>query len=698
MRTGHVSPSAAADPVRGSHANRMSEASTGTTASGGSAGSHAAAERAVTFATGDHGIVSVNLDDLSSALGVRRADVASQRLMFHARSAPARRNERTLLGSAPAVAPPTPPSPTGARWRDLRHITTTPPLPPRLVHYQRRHSTLRGTQLDADATAHAGALRLTPTPPPLSPPLPLSPSLSSAVPPRLGTPPPPVGASALRTAVARGVSGVPGSVPSLLRREAALRRAPASDDERDADLNDGDDAGAPLLSATVSSLADRSGAGAAAGWHRTPSPAPRASDPTPQHGGAAAGEAVPSATPSRRVHFSEDVIESIHVARQEDEYMRLVVVYSRPWYAYALLGLFGLLLGLSYSSVVYLEERQLGLGDRAMSVGLVLFLVLGIGAAALTAHLVLCWRPDGEEEQSFFEDAEQRSRLPQLWLCCAVFLWGSTAAVTFSRFTSGTVAAVMAVALACHLVAERVHRGDGGDRVTRWDVLGSVTTVVGAVLVEGASVWQEAVAARTAAKDALLIVLWWAVSVSVTGVCWTCFTRELRDMSQRVSQQFLLASSLVVGTAALGIAAYILSVLLSPDGAAVALGADAARALRLSVSALLPCRSFFPDAVVLLGGGLCALASWYVYHSVSFYVDHVASAACMLMGAMLSAVPLAVTRVLRIGWADVAASAPLLWSVVVASVGAVVVELGAVWVVWAGLRYRREVEIRVVVE
>ncbi|CBZ29742.1 conserved hypothetical protein [Leishmania mexicana MHOM/GT/2001/U1103] len=388
--------------------------------------------------------------------------------------------------------------------------------------------------------------------------------------------------------------------------------------------------------------------------------------------------------------------------------MRLLVVYSRPWYAYALLLLFSFFLGLSHASVMYVEEDQLELKDRATSVAFVLFLFVGVAAVTLTAHLLLCRQPDNEEEESFIEDVGQRRRLPKLWLYSVLFFSASVAAITFSHSISVTVAVVMVISLACHLVAEHHNRGDGGDCLTRQDVLGCVAAGFGAALVVLGGVWQEMAAYNASLSVALLSLLGWGSSVIVSGVCWACFTRHLREMSQRVSQQFLLSTSLVVCTVALGIGAYVGNLALTSDEASSAApasgtaqttgGGEADRAPQLLGLVLLPCHRFFPDVVVLLGGGLCSLLCWYAYHAVSFYVDHASSAACMVLGAVLSAVPLIVARVLRVGWADVTASALLQGSLAVMVVGVAVAAAGAAVVVWSGFRYRREVEIRIVLE
>ncbi|CAJ1991897.1 hypothetical protein conserved [Leishmania donovani] len=735
------SPGNFTEHLHSSQGNRASEAGTDTIMSGGNAGNNAE-ERAVAFATADHGVVSLNLNDLSSALGVRRADVVSQGLMFQAHSAPSSRTNRSLQGSAlqttgenllssfPATgttAAAETPLPTAEAAYSLHNVPKALPSPPWPAHYRRRHSTLRGTQLDLDPLRMpAGTIRLSPPPQSTSP----SPSIIRAFPslPCRGTPPP-GRSNALRWALAGdngAATAFAGNVPSSIRRagagaamlehEAAERRPPADDEEVSAY---GD--GAPLLSGIASLQECRSGAASAP--RNTPASAFRTSDtatslplsPTDrgegqprQHGEHEAVTSAAPSVPSRRVHFSDDVIESIHVARQEEDYMRLLVVYNRPWYAYALLVLFSLFFGLSYASVMYLEEDQSELRDRATSVAFVLFLFVGAGAVTLTAHLLLCRQLDSEEEPSFIEDAGQRRRLPKLWSYSVLFFSASVAAIALSHFISLTVAVVMVISLACHLVAELHNRGDGGDCVTRQDALGCATAGLGAALVVLGGLWQEMATYHASLGEALLSLLGWGSSVIVSGVCWACFTRQLREMSQRVSQQFLLSTSLVMCTVALGIGTYVANVALTSDEASSAAlagvaaqttgGAEAASALQLLDLVLLPCHRFFPDVVVLLGGGLCSLLCWYAYHAVSFYVDHASSAACMVLGAVLSAVPLIVARVLRIGWADVTASALLQGSLAVMVVGVVAVEAGSAVVVWSGFRYRREVEIRIVLE
>ncbi|CAG9580486.1 conserved hypothetical protein [Leishmania major strain Friedlin] len=388
--------------------------------------------------------------------------------------------------------------------------------------------------------------------------------------------------------------------------------------------------------------------------------------------------------------------------------MRLLVMYSRPWYAYALLVLFSFFFGLSYASVTYLEEDQSELKDCATSVAFVLFLFVGTGAVALTAHLLLCRQPDSEEEPSFIEDAGQRRRLPTLWSYSVLFFSASVAAIALSHFISLTVAVVMVISLACHLVAEHHNRGDGGDCVTLQDALGCVTAGLGAALVVLGGVWQEMATHHASLGGALLSLLGWGLSVIVSGVCWACFTRQLREMSQRMSQQFLLSTSLVVCTVALGIGTYAANLTLTSDEASSAAlagavaqttgGGEAASAPQLLDPMLLPCHRFFPDVVMLLSGGVCSLLCWYAYHAVSFYVDHASSSACMVLGAVLSAVPLIVARALRIGWADVTASVLLQGSLAAMVVGVALAEAGAAVVVWSGFRYRREVEIRIVLE
>lgn len=746
-----ASPLSSSDQLRSSQGgNRASGASTGSSGSRATAAAAMAAERAVTFSTADHGVVSVNLDDLSSALGVRRADVVSQRFMFQARSAPSHRMDRSLLGSAfglgaggggggrAAPAAPPSPSPTAAgpsppsaspRTRSPQGSLpppATPPLPPRPAPYQRRHSTLRGMQLDAAEAAAmpAGTMRV--SPPPAPSPLLHSASAALALPPiagraRRGTPPPVGSASAVHRALAGRAGAFAGSVPSPLRsgaggmslfqRDAPHRLPPphsspggrddASDDgtastgRGDGDEGDGEAEAAPLLRGAHPGSARRHAAASISSPPLMPAlPPPTMTDawslqpPQPPGEGSDSLDAAPS--PSRRVHFSEDVIESIHVARQEDEYMRLVVVYSRPWYAYALLVVFGCLLGFSFASLAYLEDSTTDLSERAMSVPFVLFLLTGMSAAVMGSHLFLCWRPDSEEEQSFFEDSTQRGRLPQLWLWCALSSIGCATAVTLGHATGATVAAVMVLALACHLVVERLSRGDGGDCVTRWDVLGCVGGVAGVALVVGGGAWQEVLLYHTTPLVAGLILLGWTGSVMAAGLCWTCFSRQLRDMSQRVSQQFLLTTSLAVATAALGAVAYVIDVVLAPDVTKKDGGA--------ALGTLLPCSQFFPDGVVLLCGGASAVLSWYAYHAVSFYVDHIASAACMTGGALLSALPIVVARVLALRAASPTPPWALPASLALLAAGLAVAEAGATLVVVTGFRHRREVEIRIVLD
>ncbi|KAG5496409.1 hypothetical protein JKF63_02711 [Porcisia hertigi] len=731
---------ASTEHLRSSQESRASEASTGTNMSGGSGSTTSRSSgRAITFATADRGVISVALSDLSSALGIRRADVVSQRLMFQAHSAPSYRTGCSLLGGAlgtsggaglcaSSATATSPSAVTTESHHPSDSLSTTPPLTQRPGHYQRRQSTLRATQVDFDTSmlpARTGRQSHPPLLPPPPPPPLTSPSLPD------GTPPP--GGISTRCRALAAPSGVEaafaGGVSLLLRRSSAdaapwqgqstERRSPV-EDEGVPEL--GDDS--PLLSATVSSQEHRNRA--ACGPYSTPTSSARRSGDSAMRARPATDEknersqyqhhSVEEPDPpsrarsasSRRVHFSEDVIESVHVARPENEYMRLVVVYSRPWYAYVLLVLFGVLLGLSHASVMYLEEDQVGLKDRALSVTFVLFLVVGMGAAVLAAHLLLCWRPDSEEEQSFFEDAGQRERLPQLWSFGALFVSGSVAAIVFSRFISSTVAGFMAVSLACHLILEHLNRSDSGDTVTHWDALGCVTTSLGVVLMGLGGVLQEMVVHRHSPSVTLLSLLGWGLSVVISGVCWTFFVRQLRDMSQRVSQHFLLSTSLVVSTLTLGIGAYIMNMVLASDeansgrGSGVDARASAAAKWNnvhvLWDGALLPCYRFFPDVVVLLGGGLCSLLCWYAYHAVSFYVDHAASAACMVLGAVLSTLPLIVARVLPIVWANATASAVLLWSLALTGIGVAVAEAGAAMVVWSGFRHRRETEIRIVLE
>jgi hypothetical protein len=433
-------------------------------------------------------------------------------------------------------------------------------------------------------------------------------------------------------------------------------------------------------------------------------------------------------SPSRSVHFSDNIIESISVARGEDEYMHLLVVYSRPWYSYVLLVIFGFLLSFAFLSNLYLERGRALAKDRAVSVPFMFFLNTGIGAFGMLLHLAAVWRPDSEEEQSFFEDPEQRERLWQLWMLGLFFAAGLTMSLVFSRTIGATVAVVMAIGIVGHLVSEHTHGSEGGgDCVTRWDVIGSVVACVGALLTAAGGAMAEVLhgngsdEADDAIQVELLVFLGWGVSVVASGAAWSFLTRRLREMSQRVSQQFLLTSSLVVCTIGLVVGAYVADVMLSSDSAVQTASAVSSKhpfepptlaLLTMASPAMwmhqqqqptqsiagrfVPCDSVFPDLVILLGGGLCFLLCWYAFHAAFFYVDHIAGAACMTIGAALSTIPLDCILALHT-WP---ASKPDLWVILLSLsiAGALVLALGAGFVVCGGVMYRREVEIRIVVE
>ncbi|XQJ29881.1 hypothetical protein NXY56_005941 [Leishmania guyanensis] len=131
---------------------------------GGSAGNNTEG-CAVAFTTTTYGVVNLSLNGLSSALRARRADVVSQRLMFHARSAPSYRIDPSLLGgaldtagetelnSSPAtatVASGSSTSPTTESACNSHSVTMAPLWSLWSVHYPQRHSTHRGTQLNSD--------------------------------------------------------------------------------------------------------------------------------------------------------------------------------------------------------------------------------------------------------------------------------------------------------------------------------------------------------------------------------------------------------------------------------------------------------------------------------------------------------------------------------------------------------------------
>ncbi|GET91687.1 hypothetical protein, conserved [Leishmania tarentolae] len=734
-------PRTSAEHLPFSQGNRASDASTDITMLGGAAGINAE-ERPAASTTTDHVVVSLNLDDLSSSLGVRRADVLSQGLTFQARSAPSFHTTRSLLGSvlqvtgknqlssSPAIgataSAATTLLATDAGY-NLHNVDEALSSSPQSAHYRRRHSTLRGTHLDLDPVrVPDGTIQLSLPPQWSSPSFPFVRASASSL--RCGTPPP--GSADALSGALSGHGGAAvvfasntlfpirhvGAGVAVLEHEATERRL--STDTREEVYTYRDDA--PLLGGMASLRHSRSGAASGPLNPRTSAlptddsvsrlpmlPADTEEGPLRQHADhGAATSATPGAS-SRRVRFSDNVISSIHVARQEEEHMRLLVVYGRPWYAYVLLILFSFFLGLSHASVMYLEEDHRALKDRAVSVAFMLFLFLGMGASTLTVHFLCRRQPDSEEEHSLIEDARQRRRLPTLWSYSVFFFNASVAAIVFSHSISVTVAVIMVISLACHLVVEHQNRDNGGDCVTRHDALGFATAGLGAALAVLGSVWQEMATDHISPGVALLSLLGWGLSVAVSGVCWTCFTRQLLEMSQSVSQRLLLSTSLVVCTVALGIETYVADVTLTSEASSSALvgvsaqtrsGDETDTAPHFWDVVLLPCRRFFPDVVVLIGGGLCFFLCWHAYHAVSFYVDHASSAACMVLGAGLSAVPLIVTRVLRTGWAAFIASAGLQGSLAVMMVGVAVAEAGAAMVMWSGLQHRREVEIRIVLE
>lgn len=796
-----------ANQRRSSHDMRGSQASNATSTSASSTGSHAYVQ-SIAFATSDHGVVSVNLADLSNALGVRCGDVVPQRLMFQARSAPSYRIDRSLLGSAlgspgalgaggSAATPTTTtaePSTSDSHPRDAWTTNATSPgnavdaavITRPTAPYQRRHSILHGTRLDGDFLAlPAGSLqqsnlRPTPAAPSAFTRLPLHPPPHFT---RRGTPPPPGGVNALRRALAGDrAAAVPftaGSMPSPLRCSGGLlsqtagvspepfhlhgRRnnggcnacedsngeAPAAA-VHDSDNNDNERTGLLAASSAVAAAAaaaspasDAPGPDRAsiAGWNRSvsttasfysgsPTPAPLSLQ-EPANDSVDHNE-VSASSPSRSVHFSENVIGSISVARGEDEYMHLLVVYSRPWYAYVLLAVVGFLLGLAFLSNLYLERDQTPLKDRVVSVPFVFFLITGMGAVGMLLHLVVTWRPDSEEEQSFFEDPVQRGRLPRLWTLGLLFVCGFTASLVVNHASGTTVAVVMTIGLVGHLVTERVlgsNEGVDGDCITCWDIVGCAAACLGAVLAAVSSAVEEILDEDSrsdsssssrddkngAFQSESLALVGWGCSALISGIGWTLFMRQLRDMSQHVSQQFLLTSSLGICTVVLGLGTYVADALLSSDSTAqisnaasrslthavtamlnASVSATTATQEQFDARALVPCCAVFPDLAILLGGGLCFFLCWYAFHTVSFYVDHLAGAACMAIGAALSTVPLTVLLAFHT-WPP---SKPELWAtfLTLSVAGTLTLVLGASAVVYGGMKYRREVEIRIVVE
>ncbi|KPI85233.1 hypothetical protein ABL78_5716 [Leptomonas seymouri] len=651
-----------------------------------------------------------------------------------------------------------------ANTDSISDVAAIPPLAHRPAQYRCRHGTLRGTQLADDPLALPAGFAQPPDLPPVSPTASSSPSQSALL--SHGTPPLGCG-NALRCALAGHRLSAPfmaGSVPSPLRRSggflsrtgtafpvplhtsnrctaskscgSGLREERADDGEFTHD-SDNDNEGKGLLtpsrqhdaaaqpaeahkgnpvSISGETICSSTAASRCSG---TPSLLPPALlvDDTP----ADPAERGSSKSPSRSVHFAEDVVESISVARGEDEYMRLLIMYSRPWYAYVLLTASGFSLGLAFLSNLYLERGQTLVRDRAISVPFVYFLITGFGTVGMLLHLVAVWRPGGEEEQNFFENSEKLGQLPLLWVVGLLFIGGLTTSLVFSHTIGSTLVVVLVIGLVGHLVVEWAHGGadEGGDCITVWDVVGCAVTCFGALLAAASGVMEQLLAGRNRGngahsrlQDDLLVLFAWGVSVLVSGVCCTFFMRRLREMSQHVSQQFLLTSSLAVCTAALGIATYMADAMLSSDARAQTAGAVndppvgvqstglvadwTANLWRGIPKVLVPCYSFFPDLAILLGGGLCFLFCWYAYHMVSFYVDHIAGVACMIIGATLSTVPLTVLLALH-AWS---AAKPELGAatLVLSLVGALALVLGAGMVVYGGVKYRREAEIRIVIE
>lgn len=599
-----------------------------------------------TFTTAEHGVVSVNVDDLSTALGVRRDHVVPQHLHLESRSAPSYATGRSLLESA-AVH--------GSRNGD-GSTTTVPAV------YQRRHSTLRGTALP---TAELGLDR------PATPPL-----RHQRV------------ASFLDGAELRGDGGASGNrvkLPATTHGDGAadeIARVRTACVDRLADT-------VPLLSSQPLAAAEADSAQQGSETHSAPlttgSGAEHATDwsaPSPS-------------TPRRRVHFSEDVIASISVARRDEDYMHLLVVYGRPWYAYALLVVFGVLLGCSMSSLTYISSRTAALDEQAVIEVFLHFLQLcGVSVGMLCYYAVVGRSSVEEDTVSPSQRALLPLQLPGLWGSGAIFFTAlSSAIIAGCCFSfSFTTAATMVVVLALHLVLERLYRENGGDAINALDVIGCLVAVCGALCTSASDVLRANSSSVSkwnsfSRAQRFLVIGWWVTSVLVAGVFFVVYTRRLRRMSQQLSQLFLLVSTMGVSTVVLGSASYILYALLSADE------------LRLFFfHQLLPLSVRPLDVFIFIGGVAASLAGWCIYHRISFYVDHVDSVTCLLVGVLGAATPLPVKGFVLIGWAAIASSVALTSALALLVGGELLILAGAAMILFSGFCYRRQVEIRIVME
>lgn len=613
----------------------------------------------------------VDLKELTDVLQLPAEAISAQlaRAAFQPRSAPSAFHSAFLAAHPPASRPTggvhfgadREESTVDSTSTTATASTTAVGRPPQL--YRRHHSTLYASTVRPDALSAVAR--------PLDDDVLLISSF--ARPPRVP-----------RTSSSSGNAGA-------LGEGAALRRSPLPPSHgRDstATTESGSSSSAPgsgprrtlrevFLHIRRGSRLDGGGNGAGASTQRR-SPTPSLSS-SRAHGGDEANEPLLSspdpATPSgdasatrprRRVHFPEDVIQSVSV-EQEENHLQLLLAYKRPWYAGVALCVAAITQAATWSVVGYLVSYSHTSDGRAEAAPL--FMLVAMAASALPMLLYLCctWRP-GWEERDFLQDGNRRS--------CLAWSWVSGVLAHVGLLVS-MIVAVEPTAFLCYGVMPMVITIAGGAYagfpVTALDVVGGAAAIA-ALLVPliGVPCWA-ASREHVTTDDMLRSVT--AISVGCVGAaCFAWFLRQLRVASQHVSHLFVLTSTNVLTVVVL----LLIATFTGSFDSDAHVGTAQAGISRLHL---------FPDVVLLLGAGVLLLVGWWCYHVGTLYFDALSSVSFFALGTPVVVLVLGLLHALR----------PLARLLLYAG-GAAGVVVAAVQVLIAGYLYRRNIEIRIVLD
>lgn len=372
-----------------------------------------------------------------------------------------------------------------------------------------------------------------------------------------------------------------------------------------------------------------------------------------------------SPSPTRRVHFPDDVVQSVSVTLEEDV-VRLYVTYHRPWHTYLLMIISAtcaaLHLGVMASLTVATEARELRLGAAA-AMG---FLIGCFASISMLLYLAFAWRPT-PEEQEFMKDLTRSRWVALAWLWSGLSRCGLLLALVLSVYpTSLLCYGGSGVATGC--VITYLLRPTG--TVTRLDAVGGMILVVVSL---GPTAGSIALNWGAHPDDCTVVLAVFAACAG--GACLFASCHCIRECSHNMSHLCVLTTSLIAGTLLLLIIA-----IYSGGLEDVPLG-----------YAQLPLQQLplYPDLLWILFSAFFLVLSLVCYRMGALYFDSLSNAAWLGLGSPLA---VGMWHLVSLG---IPGSIPLTALEVLSGAGLCV---GCVTVLVAGYRHRHGAEVRIVLD